>query len=101
MLRQDGSATLVPGSTEPADVTLVEDWSTAEAIVSGSRSLPDLLTAGKIKLRGNSNALVSAGDLLARIAPLIAAALEEGGAQDAPVSFGRWTMCSPLETASC
>ena len=84
VLRQDGSATLVPGSTELADVTLVEDWSTAEAIVSGSRSLPDLLTAGKIKLRGNSNALVSAGDLLARIAPLIAAALEEGGAQTPP-----------------
>ncbi len=84
VLRQDGSASLVPGSTEPADVTVVEEWSTAEAIVSGAKSLSDLLTAGKIKLRGDSNALVSAGDLLARIAPLIAAALEEGGAQTPP-----------------
>ena len=75
VLRQDGSASLVRDSTEPADVILVEDWSTAEAIVSGRSSLPDLLTAGKIKLRGDSRALVSAGDILTRVAPLLAAAL--------------------------
>ena len=78
VLRQDGSASLVRNSIEPADVILVEDWSTARAIVSGAASLPDLLTAGKIKLRGDSNALVSAGSLLARVAPLIAAALGDG-----------------------
>ena len=75
VLRQDGSASLVRDSTEPANVILVEDWSTAEAIVSGRSSLPDLLTAGKIKLRGDSRALVSAGDILTRVAPLLAAAL--------------------------
>jgi hypothetical protein len=78
VLRQDGSASLVRDSTEPANVILVEDWSTAEAIMSATASLPDLLTAGKIKLRGDSRALVSAGDLLARVAPLLAAALGRG-----------------------
>jgi len=80
LLREDGSASLVLRPTEPADVTLVEDWYTAKAIVSGTASLPDLLGAGKIKLRGDSNALVSAGDLLARVAPLLAAALGDGQA---------------------
>jgi hypothetical protein len=75
VLRQDGSASLVRDSTEPASVILVEDWSTAEAIVSSRSSLPDLLTAGKIKLRGDSRALVSAGDILTRVAPLLATAL--------------------------
>jgi hypothetical protein len=80
LLREDGSASLVLRPTQPADVTLVEDWYTAKAIVSGTASLPDLLGAGKIKLRGDSNALVSAGDLLARVAPLLAAALGDGQA---------------------
>jgi hypothetical protein len=69
----------VPDSTETADVTLVEDFSTAKAIASESASLPDLLGAGKIKLRGDARALVAAGDLLARLAPLVTAAL--GGGQ--------------------
>jgi hypothetical protein len=80
VLQQNGSASLVRDSTEPADVILVEDWSTADAIVSGTASLADLLTAGRIKLRGDSNALVSAGDLLARVAPLLASALGDGQA---------------------
>ena len=75
VLGQEGSASLVRDSTERADVTIVEDWPTAQAIVSGTSSLPDLLAAGKIKLRGDSNALVSAADLLSRVAPLIVAAL--------------------------
>jgi hypothetical protein len=32
VLQQNGSASLVRDSTEPADVILVEDWSTADAI---------------------------------------------------------------------
>jgi hypothetical protein len=35
----------------------------------------DLLNAGRIKVQGDSRVLVSAGDLLARVGPLIAAAL--------------------------
>jgi hypothetical protein len=81
VLSRDGSALLVRNSTESADVTLVEDWPTALAIVSHTASLADLLGAGKIKLRGNSNALVSAGGLLSRVAPLLAGAL---GYREAP-----------------
>ena len=79
VLGRDGSASLARNSTEAADVTLVEDWSTAVAIVAGTALLPELLAAGKIKLRGDSNALVAAGDLLARVAPLLAGAPEGGG----------------------
>jgi len=75
VLQQDGSASLVLGSTELASVVLVEDWSTATAIASGETPMGDLLTAGRIKLRGDSRELVSAGELLARVAPLIAEAL--------------------------
>jgi hypothetical protein len=80
VLDQDGSASLVANSTETAEVVLVEDFSTAKAIASGSASLPDLLAAGKVKLRGDSRALVAAGDLLARVAPLLATALGGGRA---------------------
>jgi hypothetical protein len=79
VLRPEGSASLVRDSVAPANVILVEEWSTAEAIASGETSVPDLLTAGRIKVRGDSRALVVAGDLLARVAPLVAAAL--GGKQ--------------------
>jgi len=75
VLPPEGPGSLVRDSTEHANVVLVEDWSTAEAIASGETSVPDLLTAGRIKVRGDSRALVSAGDLLSRVAPLIAEAL--------------------------
>jgi len=75
-----GAASLVRNSTEEADVTLVEDWSTAEAIASGSSSVPEMLSAGKIKVHGNTRALVLAGDFLAGIAPLVAAGLGRAGA---------------------
>jgi hypothetical protein len=75
VLRQDGSASLVRGSTAEADVVLVEDWSTAEAVATGVSSVSDMLSAGKIKLRGDTRALVAGGDLLANIAPVILEAL--------------------------
>ena len=78
MLGRDGSASLTRDSTDAADVTLVEDWPTAVAIGTGTALLADLLAAGKIKLRGDSNALVSAGELLARVAPILAAVLADG-----------------------
>ncbi len=75
VLAPEGSASLVRGSTAPAEVVLVEDWSTAEAIASGEAPVADLLAAGRIKVRGDTRALVSAGEILARVAPLVAAAL--------------------------
>jgi hypothetical protein len=74
VLRTEGPASLVRNSTESANVVLVEDWSTAVAIASGA-TVADLLNAGRIKVQGDSRVLVSAGDLLARVGPLIAAAL--------------------------
>jgi hypothetical protein len=71
VLKPDRSLSLVRSSIEPADVVLVEDWPTAEAIVSGSPPLADLLAAGRIKLRGSARALIAAGELLAKIAPLL------------------------------
>jgi hypothetical protein len=81
VLGPEGSAFLVRNSIAPANVVLVEDWPTAGAIASGEVSIPDLLNAGRIKVRGDSRALVSAGELLARVAPHIAAAL---GTSNAP-----------------
>jgi len=75
VLGPGGTASLVRGSTEQADVVLVEDWSTAEAIASGAESVPELLTAGRIKVRGDSRALLAAGELLALVAPVLASAL--------------------------
>lgn len=67
-----GSASLVRNSTARAQVVLVADWDTAEAIASGRSSVPEMLNAGKLKLRGEARALVAAGDFLARIGPLLA-----------------------------
>jgi hypothetical protein len=78
VLRSDGSASLVRGSTAEADVVLVEDFATAQAVATGSSSVSDMLSAGRIKLRGDTRALVAAGDLLTTIAPLVLQAL--GGA---------------------
>jgi hypothetical protein len=68
-----GAASLVRGSIAGAQVVLVTDWDSAEEISSGRSSVPEMLNAGKIKVRGEASALVAAGDFLARIAPMIAA----------------------------
>ncbi|MGD1011659.1 MAG: SCP2 sterol-binding domain-containing protein [Acidimicrobiales bacterium] len=75
LLREDGSAALSRSSTEPADVTLIEDFATGEALMSGRSQVTSLLAAGRIKMRGDSRALLAAEALLRRAAPLIAASL--------------------------
>jgi hypothetical protein len=77
VLSEDGSASLVRDSTEPAQVIIVEDWLTARAIASGASSVAEMLNAGKLKVRGDARALVAAADLLARVAPVIAAKLAD------------------------
>ncbi len=71
LLRQDGPGSLVRNSTEPAEVTLVAEWPAAAAIASGRSSVTEMLSAGKIKLRGDTRALISAADLVATVAPLL------------------------------
>ena len=79
VLAPDGSRSLVRDSTTEADVTLVEDWSTAEAIASGEASVPEMLTAGRIKLRRRHARARLGGDFLAGIAPLVTAASGPSG----------------------
>lgn len=71
----DGSVSVVRGSTEDADVTIVEDFATAKAIAAGTSSVSDMLNVGKVKLRGDTRALLAAAELLAVITPLLAEAL--------------------------
>ncbi len=59
-------AAVVPGSVQDADVVLVEDYETARAIASGAAAA-SMLAEGKIKLRGDANALVGAQDQLAML----------------------------------
>ena len=73
-LSPDGSASVVRGSTEDADVTIVEDFDTARAIATNASSVPDMLNAGRIKLRGDTQALLAAADLLAAVVPLLSEA---------------------------
>jgi hypothetical protein len=54
-------------SVAGARVTLVEDYESALGIVSGA-SVTDLLSTGKIKIRGDVNALLSAASELATLA---------------------------------
>ncbi|MGD0219158.1 MAG: hypothetical protein ABSC73_01645 [Acidimicrobiales bacterium] len=54
----DGGASLVVGSTDEAAVTLVEDFSTAQAIAAGT-PVSALLEAGRITLRGDAKALIA------------------------------------------
>lgn len=58
---------LVQGSIERADVALVEDFASAEAIVGGA-PVAELLAQGKIKIRGDLNALLCSGTELQAIA---------------------------------
>ena len=67
-LAPDGSGSLLRGSTAGADIVLVEDWTTAEAVASGHSTIGEMLGAGRIKLQGDTRALVGAGDLLTRVA---------------------------------
>jgi hypothetical protein len=63
--------TLVRDSVDPAQVTLVEDYASALAIVAGE-SIADLLASGKIKVSGDANALLGAAPELAALASVLA-----------------------------
>lgn len=67
-----GPAALVRDSIAPAEVVLVEDYETARAIASGVAP-SDALAAGRVKVRGDVQALLRAQGFLA--------ALVEAGAE--------------------
>lgn len=58
---------LVRDSVDAAQVTLVEDYESALAILAGE-SIANLLSSGKIKVRGDANALLGASNELAALA---------------------------------
>jgi hypothetical protein len=71
-------AELDRAGTDRAAVTLVESYETACALASGSR--PDeLLAAGRVKVRGDVNALIRAQKGLAAIAEALAGTGGEPG----------------------
>ena len=61
-------ARLERNSVAHADVTLVEDYETARAIVDGA-TIAEALRQGRIKVRGDANALALSYARLAAIAP--------------------------------
>jgi len=63
----NGTARIDVGTLEGATITLVEEYESARAIASGA-SVSDLLSEGKITMRGDANALLSAQAPLGAIA---------------------------------
>lgn len=59
-------ARVSPGTVEEADVVLVESYETARAIASGTPAAT-LLAAGKVKVRGDANALIAAQEGLSAL----------------------------------
>jgi hypothetical protein len=60
------------GSLAGAQVVLVTDYDTARAIVAGEQTLTAALVAGRIKVRGDANALIAAQELLAPLGSALA-----------------------------
>ena len=59
------------GTLDGAEVTLVAAYDAALALVEGRAAVHDLLTEGRIKVRGDARALVAAGALVARYAEAV------------------------------
>jgi hypothetical protein len=68
-------ATVVRGEVSGALVTLLESYETARAIASGT-PVADLLAAGKVKVRGDTNALLGAQESFGPIAEALVALSE-------------------------
>jgi hypothetical protein len=60
------------GTLEGAQVVLVTDYSTARAIATGDQPLAGALVAGRVKVRGDANALIAAQELLAGLGSALA-----------------------------
>ncbi|MGH9296447.1 MAG: SCP2 sterol-binding domain-containing protein [Acidimicrobiales bacterium] len=56
------------GSTRRADVTLVEDASSAFELASGSATASDLLAAGRLKIRGDPRLLTANAEMIEAVA---------------------------------
>ena len=64
---RDGAVRLTPGSTEHADIAVLQDYATAVAIARGELPAQQAVAEGRLKLRGDMGALVRNGPALAAI----------------------------------
>jgi hypothetical protein len=60
------------GTVDGATVTLVTSYPAAATLAAGSATVGELLAGGKLKVRGDVNALIAAQDVLASLAPALA-----------------------------
>ncbi|MCU1490448.1 MAG: hypothetical protein JWM85_1853 [Acidimicrobiaceae bacterium] len=63
-------ARVVPGTVDEADVVLVEGYATARAIATGTPA-GELLVEGRLKVRGDVNALIAAQEGLAALSEVL------------------------------
>ena len=63
----DGALRLTWGSTEGADITVLQDYDTAVALARGELPAQQAVAEGRLKLRGDMGALVRNGPVLAAI----------------------------------
>ena len=64
----DGALRLTWGTTEGADITLLQDYATAVALARGELAAQQAVAEGRLKLRGDVGALVRNGPSLAAVA---------------------------------
>ena len=70
---EGGGVTIACGAGEEADVTLVADRPTAEALVRGELGAQDALLVGRLRVRGDVAALLRAAPALAVLPDLFTA----------------------------
>jgi putative sterol carrier protein len=64
---RDGSVVAGAGPADPEDVRFEQDEATARAVAEGRRNAQEALITGRIRFRGDREALVAARDLLAAL----------------------------------
>ena len=63
-----GAVTVTAGQSGDPDVTLVTDWDTALALAGGTLATTDAFLAGRLRLRGDVQALLRAAGVLEGLA---------------------------------
>ncbi len=72
-----GGARLEAGMGDKCDVSLLVDRKVATQLNDGSKSVAEAIASGDIKVKGNVNELVNAGDLLAVLAKALGVTLAQ------------------------
>lgn len=64
---EDGTVAVVPGEAPDADVTVTEDHATATAVARGDLAAPVAFMTGRIRVTGDTRALLAAQPALHRL----------------------------------